>query len=109
MQCEELRTVPLKLTVPLQESESLSFRAYLEKLGAKAGPFVRRMILTVIDPSTGPIVEAAMRGRPVPDLSAGQARETSAAIAAMEEQEDLGDVPAVELHKNQVISQEVSV
>jgi hypothetical protein len=61
--------------VPFETDEGNRFRDFLGLRGAKAGPFVRQLLLTAMDPSAGPIVEAAMRGRAVPDLGAGQARE----------------------------------
>lgn len=72
----------LTAKVPFEGSERERFDSFLQLRGAKTGPFLRQLILTVMDPATGPIIEAAMRGRPAPDLEAGQARELSAALKA---------------------------
>jgi hypothetical protein len=78
---ERIRTA-YAVDVPFEQGEKESFRAYMALRGAKAGPLVRQLLLTVMDPAAGPIVEAAMRGRPSPDLQAGQARELAQAIEA---------------------------
>ena len=72
----------LKLAIPFETEEGARFREFLAVRGAKAGPFVRQLLLTAMDSAAGPIVEAAMRGRSVPDLGAGQARELAEALEA---------------------------
>lgn len=76
----------LLVGIPFEGDEASSFESFMETRGAKKGPFFRQLVLTLMDPSTGPIIEAAMRGRAAPDLRAGQARETAEAVAALAEE-----------------------
>jgi hypothetical protein len=79
---EELQAANYPIRIPLGTDERDSFASFLEVRGAKIGPFLRQMILTVMDPSSGPIIEAAMRGRPLVDTSSGQAKELQEALEA---------------------------
>ncbi|OHE63887.1 MAG: hypothetical protein A2001_01615 [Treponema sp. GWC1_61_84] len=70
--------------IPFGADEGARFKDFLAVRGAKAGPFVRQLLLTAMNDATGPIVEAAMRGRAVPDLSSGQARELVSTLDNLE-------------------------
>ena len=74
--------VRLKVDIPFVQDEEARFKAFMSMRGAKNGPFFRQLVLTLMDESTGPIIEAAMRGRPIPDLSSGQAQELAQAMEA---------------------------
>jgi hypothetical protein len=74
----------MKVDIPFENDESERFDSFMAIRGAKKGPFLRQLALTLIDPSAGPIVEAAMRGRAVPDLGAGQARELAETLGNMQ-------------------------
>ena len=56
----------LKVTIPLEGDEKRRFAIYLQLRGAKVGPFLRQLILTVMDQRVGRDVENAIINREIP-------------------------------------------
>lgn len=54
------------IRVPFEGDERKRFYEYLKVRGAKVGPFLRQLILTVMDENVGKTVEDAMIHRGIP-------------------------------------------
>jgi len=55
----------LKLAIPFEKDERQRFEAVAAERCIVKGQLLRRLLLTWMDPTTGPMVEAAMRGQKV--------------------------------------------